>query len=202
MIPDTDITALILCGGQGRRFGNAPKPLASLKKGPNRRALVDHVIATLPDSIPILISANSHLADYKARAPVIRDTDLGTQNSGPLLGIYSALGVIDTPWLLVCPADMPLLGPEWYRPLTNAQEQRPGPRVIHDGVRLQSLLCLIPLSVRPDLQDYLEQGGQSVRDWHRRVHALEVKVDTAADAFSNVNTREELKILEHSLLQR
>jgi molybdopterin-guanine dinucleotide biosynthesis protein A len=202
VIPDTDITALILCGGQGRRFGNDPKPLATLKKGPNRRALVDHVIATLPASMSILISANSHLADYEARAPVIRDIDLGAQNSGPLLGIYSALGVIDTPWLLVCPADMPLLGPEWYRPLANAQEQRPGPRVIHDGIRLQSLLCLIPLSVCQDLQDYLEQGGQSVRDWHRRVHALEVNVGTNANAFINVNTREELAILEQSLLQR
>ena len=202
MIPDTDITALILCGGQSRRFGDAPKPLATLKKGPHRRAMVDHVIATLPESIPILISANSHLADYEARAPVIRDVELSAPNSGPLLGIYSALGVIDTPWLLVCPADMPVLGPGWYRPLTNEQEQTPSPRVIHDGVRLQSLLCLIPKVVRGDLQDYLEQGGQSVRDWHRRVHALEVKVGTDAEAFINVNTREALEQLEQLLLHR
>jgi molybdopterin-guanine dinucleotide biosynthesis protein A len=158
--------------------------------------MVDHVLATLPKNLPRLISANTCIEDYGARGQVVGDTDLNNAE-GPLLGVYSAMHLVTSPWVLACPGDMPLLPTNWYAPLLEQATEADRPWVLHDGSRLQPLLCLIPTGFAEDLYSYLEGGNRSVHQWHSRVRAKEVLVSAAdtARAFTNINTQRELERL-------
>ena len=196
MIETKDITAVILCGGKGSRFGPVEKPLARFTRAGITAAMVDHVLATLPKNLPRLISANTCIEDYGARGQVVGDTDLNNAE-GPLLGVYSAMHLVTSPWVLACPGDMPLLPTNWYAPLLEQATEADRPWVLHDGSRLQPLLCLIPTGFAEDLRSYLEGGNRSVHQWHSRVRAKEVLVSAAdtARAFTNINTQRELERL-------
>jgi len=194
LIETQDITAVILCGGKGSRFGPFEKPLARFTTNGRSCAMVDHVIATLPEGLPRLISANRHLDDYATRGQIICDVALpGTE--GPLLGIYSAMLAARRSWILVCPGDMPLLARDWHQPLLESVADLDTPRVLHDGERLQSLLCLIPTRLRENLHRYLEGGGKSVHLWHRQANALQVVVSGSVKDFTNINTQDALEDL-------
>lgn len=198
------ITAVILCGGHGRRFDGAEKPLARLSLAGKTQAMVDHVIDALPRDLPRLISANNFAEEYHQRGKVIADRCLGEDVEGPLLGIYSAMLAAARPWLLVCPGDMPMLPQNWYAPLIESVDDSLNaslnaslrasarPRVIHDGEGLQPLLCLVPVSLASSLKDYLEQGGKSVQQWHRSVFSHPVEFSGSPEALINVNTRQAL----------
>ena len=196
MIETKDITALILCGGKGSRFGLVEKPLALFTRAGITAAMVDHVLATLPENLPRLISANTCIEDYGTRGQVVGDADLNDAE-GPLLGIYSAMHLVTSPWILVCPGDMPLLPTNWYTPLMEQATEADIPCVLHDGARLQPLLCLIPTQLVEDLRRYLEDGGKSVHQWHSRVGATEVLASgvDAAREFTNINTQQALERL-------
>jgi molybdopterin-guanine dinucleotide biosynthesis protein A len=196
LIETKDITAVILCGGKGSRFGPVEKPLARFTRAGITAAMVDHVLATLPKNLPRLISANTCIEDYGARGQVVGDTDLNNAE-GPLLGVYSAMHLVTSPWVLACPGDMPLLPTNWYAPLLEQATEADRPWVLHDGSRLQPLLCLIPTGFAEDLRSYLEGGNRSVHQWHSRVRAKEVLVSAAdtARAFTNINTQRELERL-------
>ena len=202
------ITAVILCGGHGRRFGGAEKPLARLSLAGKTQAMVDHVIDALPREVPRLISANNFAEEYDQRGQVVADRCLGEHVEGPLLGIYSAMLAAARPWLLVCPGDMPLLPLNWHAPLIDSVDDSLSvslsassrPRVIHDGERLQPLLCLVPVSLASSLKDYLEQGGKSVQQWHRSVFSHPVEFSGSTGALVNINTRQALARLNAPLL--
>jgi molybdopterin-guanine dinucleotide biosynthesis protein A len=196
LIETKDITAVILCGGKGSRFGRVEKPLARFTRAGITAAMVDHVIATLPENLPRLISANTCIEDYGARGQVVGDADLNNAE-GPLLGVYSAMHLVTSPWVLVCPGDMPLLPTNWHAPLMEQATEADRPWVLHDGSRLQPLLCLIPTGFAEDLYSYLEGGNRSVHQWHSRVRAKEVLVSgaDAASELTNINTQRELERL-------
>lgn len=97
-------TAVILCGGAGRRVGGADKPL--LRQ--DGRPVVEQVLARIaPQVHAMIISANRNLERYQDYAPVVTDGAYG--DSGPLAGILAAARTVATPWLLVCPGDAPML---------------------------------------------------------------------------------------------
>ncbi len=101
MLAETDITALVLCGGAATRMGGVDKPLQLIEKAGLALPMLDHVIATFPSHSPLLISANRSIATYQRRGSVITD---GEQvGSGPLLGVLAGLSSAETEWLLVCP---------------------------------------------------------------------------------------------------
>lgn len=196
LIEIKDITAVILCGGKSRRFGPAEKPLARFTKAGTTAAMMDHVLATLPEGLPKLISANTCVQDYGTRGQVVGDAALGGAE-GPLLGVYSAMHLATSSWILVCPGDMPLLPKKWYQPLLESAAESDTPCVLHDGRRLQPLLSLIPTGLAENLRRYLEDGGKSVHQWHSRMKAKEVLVpgEDAAREFTNINTQQALERL-------
>jgi molybdopterin-guanine dinucleotide biosynthesis protein A len=102
-----------------------------------------------------------------------------------------------SPWILVCPGDMPLLSKNWYTPLLEQAAEADSPCVLHDGARLQPLLCLIPTGFAEDLRRYLEGGNRSVHQWHSHISAREVLVSgvDAAREFTNINTQQALERL-------
>ena len=207
MIAFDDISSLVLCGGQGRRFAHRDKPLVPYAGDLGLRPMVDYVIDRLPPTAELLISANRSIEDYAQRGKVIKDLESGLNLQGPLVGIYAGLITCSTPWLLVCPGDMPVLPRQWYQPLLG--EALPGEallgeallgevegkhlsRVLHDGERLQSLLCLVPKHMAKHLGSFIRSGGFAVKDWHTLAEATVCPAIDDAEAFVNINSEADL----------
>lgn len=187
-----EISSLILCGGKGERFGNKDKPLVPFDGDLGPLPMVDYAIDRLPITLELLISANRNIERYQLRSKVIQDSDFDLIGHGPLLGIYAGLITCSAPWLLVCPGDMPILPKRWYEPLLMEVRGEPRSRVLHDGERLQSLLCLIPKTLAQDLGEFIRSGGYAVRDWHSAAGAAVVPSKANPRAFVNINSEADL----------
>ena len=187
-----DISSLVLCGGKGQRFGSKDKPLVPFDGDLGPLPMVDYAIDRLPITLELLISANRNIEQYLKRGKVIQDSDCGLIGHGPLIGIYAGLIACKAPWLLVCPGDMPVLPKGWYKPLLKEITGEPRSRVLHDGERLQSLLCLLPKTLAWDLGAFLRSGGYAVRDWHSDADALIVSSKSDPGGFININSEADL----------
>ena len=193
MIALDEISSLILCGGKGERFGNEDKPLVPFDGDLGSLPMVDYAIDRLPITLELLISANRNIEQYLLRGKVIKDSDCNLLGQGPLIGIYAGLISCNAPWLLVCPGDMPVLPKEWYAPLLREVRGEARSRVLHDGERLQSLLCLIPKSLAQDLGAFIRSGGYAVKDWHSAANAAIVPSIDNPEAVVNINSEADLQ---------
>ena len=186
---DIDTTFLILCGGAGSRMAGRDKPLLEFHGKP----MLDHVLASAPDHMPRLISANRNLDQYQQRAGIVTDQAHSINGaSGPLMGIYAGLCTATTTWLLVAPGDTPCLADGWWRVMQRASG---GTRnvVAHDGQRQQRLhLLLHRKQVIVSLRDYLSAGHHQVYAWLESVDLVQAQFDTP-DAFRNINTEQDLQ---------
>jgi molybdopterin-guanine dinucleotide biosynthesis protein A len=198
LIPKSDISALVLCGGQARRFEHIDKPLAVFYGPRGPLPMVDYMLASLPAELPVMISANRSLEQYAQRARVLPDADTQLSQDGPLVGIYAGLVACETPWLLVCPGDMPLLPGGWYEGLLKVEAAGQRPRVLHDGERLQSLLCLVPKTLAEHLGQFIRGGSKSVMAWHSHSHAVQVSVAEHSTGFANINSQAEMTALQQA----
>ncbi|MFQ3789699.1 molybdenum cofactor guanylyltransferase MobA [Halomonas sp. A29] len=192
--PLTDITGLILAGGQGRRMGGRDKGLELL----GGVALANHVQARLVGRVAeVLISANRHLEGYRDLADrVVTDSEGGFQ--GPLMGIYSGLCAASTPWVLVVPCDMPSL------PLDLVDRMAAGIgshriAVAHDGERLHPVVVLLEKVLAGDLHASLAAGERKVGRWFERHAWTTVDFSDCPEAFGNLNTEEDKRRLEARL---
>ncbi len=60
------------------------------------------------------------------------------------------------------------------------------------GAQAHPVFALVRRSVLPHLEAYLARGGRKIDDWYATLRVIEVAFDDEADAFRNLNTREEL----------
>lgn len=195
----SDLTGLILAGGQARRLGGVDKGLVPL----GGRPLVEWAIRALrPQVGTLLINANRRLDLYQGFGhPVIPDRD--ADHAGPLAGIASALAAAPTGWVLCVPCDTPLVPGDLARRLADAL-LRDGADLAaaHDGTRLQPLHALIPVRLAGSLGGFLKSGGGAVREWYRSLRLAVADYSDRPEAFANVNTWEELRRLEQRLAAR
>lgn len=196
-IPRSDITGIILAGGQARRMGGAEKGLIDLLGKP----LIAHVIARLaPQVNDIIISANRDIAQYTSFGyPVIEDTLPG--HAGPLAGVLSAMASAHTGYLLIVPCDAPLLPPDLAERLTvTLTREHAEACAAHDGERIQSLFTLLHRKLAASLADYLDDGHHKVEDWLRSHRLALADFSECPDAFININTHEDVEKAEELML--
>ncbi|AKH69520.1 molybdenum cofactor guanylyltransferase [Spongiibacter sp. IMCC21906] len=179
---------LILAGGEGRRMSGQDKGLMPW----HGKALVEHLIATLPKSYQqCLISCNRHLEDYRRYGETVTDGNL--QYQGPLAGILAGMDQANTDLLLVLPCDCPQPPPQLFSRLLKSMEKTDKTICYAwDGQREQYLFALIKKSMRRSLQNYLDQGQRSVRHWYKQEAAIHVDFSDCHDSFKNFNTQKEL----------
>jgi molybdopterin-guanine dinucleotide biosynthesis protein A len=194
------LTAAILAGGEGSRFGGADKGFLLL----HGKSLIERMLMQLESQADhVLISANRNLEAYACYGhPVIRDQ--GTGFEGPLAGICAALQAACTEWVLFVPVDAVQLPENFAQRMCAATHQNgsatpSGTVVVHDGVSIIPVACLIHRRLSGDLDAALASGQRSMRDWLKRHQAVEVHFDEHPRAYWSVNTPEELQALEHSL---
>jgi len=191
----SQITGVILAGGQGRRMGGVDKGLQSL----NGQPMVEHIIARLrPQVGHLLINANRNPQAYAAFGyPVVADAV--PDFAGPLAGLHAALSAAQTPWVTTVPCESPFLPVDLVFRLFSALTAKSAEiAVARTGEQVHPVFCLCRRELLPHLSDYLARGERKFGRWYADLQAVEVPFDDQAQAFENINTREELLRFEHS----
>lgn len=190
------ISAVIIAGGRATRMGGVDKGLALLQQKP----LVQHVIERLkPQADEILINANREIVTYAAFGlPVLQDES--TDFIGPLAGFSLGLKRAKHEFMLTVPCDSPLLPLDLAEKLLNNMlESRADIAVASSDNNAHPVFCLCRKSVLPNLQTYIESGERRVSAWQKSLNYIEIDFSDNSEAFTNLNTFEDLAALELKL---
>ncbi|MFA7552960.1 MAG: molybdenum cofactor guanylyltransferase MobA [Spongiibacteraceae bacterium] len=185
----TKISAIILAGGQGRRFNGEDKGLIDWRGKP----LIQYVMTRLqPQVDQIIISCNRNIARYQQFGHATCQDTL-SDFQGPLAGIQAAMPLVKHPLVLVSPCDttqLPYdLANQLYDALSRNQADVAYP--LCNG-RSHYLPALIKTDLLPSLLAYLQSSERSVRGWYQQHKASIVQFADNDTSFSNFNYPEDL----------
>ena len=187
-IDSSDVTAVILAGGQGRRMGGQDKGLLDF----GGRLMIEIIIEALENQrIDIVINANRNQLTYQSYGyPVISDDLKDFQ--GPLAGFASAMAAVKTKFILTLPCDSPMLADNFVERFIESHNREQAPVcVAHDGERLQPVYALIDTGLLDDLKRFLQIGERKIDRWYAQYSYASVDFSTATSMFENINTPED-----------
>jgi molybdopterin-guanine dinucleotide biosynthesis protein A len=190
------ISAIILSGGRATRMNGADKGLVALQQKP----LIQHVIKRLtPQVDEILINANREIEQYQAFGYTVL-LDEVEDFLGPLAGLSLGLQHAKYDYVLTVPCDSPLLPLDLAKRLMTALlEHDADIAVASSEDNTHPVFSLCKKSVLPSLTAYLEQGERRVSTWQKSQKYIEVDFSDCNEAFTNLNTFEDLTALELKL---
>ncbi len=189
----TAVTGLVLAGGQGSRMGGVDKGLAPFRGRP----MVAHVLERLaPQVDEILVNANRNPEAYAAFGHrVVADEIPGF--AGPLAGFERGLAHARGELVATVPCDSPFLPPDLVPRLRAALESAGADlAVARTGTQAHPVFCLMRRTVHASLERFLASGQRKIDRWYAALAVVEVAFDDEAQAFANINTRDELADLE------
>jgi len=182
------VSGIVLAGGQGRRMGGVDKGLQLLRGKP----MVAWVIERLtPQVAEIIVNANQNLESYARLGHRVVPDAIGGF-AGPLAGLHAGLGAVSHPYAVTVPCDSPFLPLDLVARLRKALGAN-DLAVAKTGDQPHPVFSLVRTSVRGHLEGFLSAGGRKIDAWYATLKVVEVSFDDEADAFRNINTREELK---------
>ena len=187
MVPS--VTGLILAGGKGSRMGGVDKGLQAFRG----KRLVDHVYERLAPQVGgIIINANQNQDEYRSFGVRVVSDAIGGF-AGPLAGFHAGLSVSKRPFLASAPCDSPFL-PEDLIARLYARIDETGAElaVAKTGDQPHPVFSLMRRGVLDHLADFLKEGGRKIDAWYATLNVVEVAFDDEAEAFSNINTLDEL----------
>ena len=188
-----EITGVVLAGGQGSRMGGVDKGLAMFRGKP----MAAHAIERLaPQVDELLVNANRNADEYaRFGHPVICDEIAGF--AGPLAGFERGLAHAKGKLVVTVPCDSPFLPADLVARLRSAMEREHAElAVAKTGEQAHPVFCLMRRDLHASLRDFLARGERKIDRWYAAHKAIEVAFDDEADAFRNINTRDELTGLE------
>jgi molybdopterin-guanine dinucleotide biosynthesis protein A len=190
------ITGVILAGGRGSRMGNVDKGLKPLRGKP----MVQWVIERLePQVDELLINANQNLEIYGRLGHRVIPDEIGGF-AGPLAGLERGLAEARHPLVATAPCDSPFLPADLIARLHAAlAREKAEIAVARTGDQPHPVFCLCRSEVREGLTAFLSAGGRKIDAWYARLKSIEVPFDDQPDAFSNINTPDELQSFESCL---
>ncbi|MGB3936850.1 MAG: molybdenum cofactor guanylyltransferase MobA [Burkholderiales bacterium] len=181
------VTGIVLAGGQGRRMGGVDKGLQPLHGEP----MIAAVLARLaPQVAEILINANQNLEAYARFGHRVVPDAIGGF-AGPLAGLHAGLGAAKHGLVLTVPCDSPFLPLDLLARLQKRLDDN-DLAVAKTGDQPHPVFALVRKSVRANLETFLAGGGRKIDAWYATLKVVEVAFDDEAEAFRNINTREEL----------
>ena len=187
------VSGIVLAGGQGSRMGGVDKGLQPFRGKP----MVAHVIERLaPQVDELLINANRNPDDYaRFGHRVIADEIPGF--AGPLAGFERGLAHASGELVATVPCDSPFLPADLIARLRAQLESADAElAVARTGEQPHPVFTLMRRDVLPSLQRFLGSGQRKIDRWYGELRVAEVAFDDEADAFLNINTRDELAKLE------
>jgi molybdopterin-guanine dinucleotide biosynthesis protein A len=188
-----EVSGIVLAGGQGSRMGGVDKGLQLFRGKP----MAAHVVERLaPQVDELLINANRNPEAYAQFGHrVIADEIEGF--AGPLAGFERGLAHAKGDLVVTVPCDSPFLPADLVARLREALEgEQAELAVAKTGEQAHPVFSLMRRSVHASLRDFLAGGQRKIDRWYGALDVVLVSFDDEADAFLNINTREELASLE------
>ncbi|HET7765403.1 MAG TPA: molybdenum cofactor guanylyltransferase MobA [Burkholderiales bacterium] len=161
------------------------------------RRLVDHVYQRLAPQVGgVIINANQNQEVYRSfGVRVVSDAVSGF--AGPLAGMHAGLSVSKRPLLASVPCDSPFLAEDLIARLyARIDETGAELAVAKTGDQPHPVFSLMRRGVLDHLSDFLKEGGRKIDAWYAGLNVVEVAFDDEAEAFSNINTLDELASYE------
>ena len=191
------VTGIILAGGRGTRMGTVDKGLKILRGKPMVQWVAERFA---PQVAEVLINANQNIDRYQIFGyKVIPDEIDGF--AGPLAGLHRGLSEATHELVATAPCDSPFLPTDLIARLHAAMDKAGADlTVAKTGDQPHPVFCLCRKSVLPSLTDFLAGGGRKIDAWYAKLKVVEVLFDDQPDAFSNVNTADELAAFERGPL--
>ena len=189
MMDARDVTGIVLAGGQGRRMGGVDKGLVAFRGAP----MVAAVIARLAPQVgAIVVNANQNADAYAAFGHRVVPDAVGGF-AGPLAGLHAGLAAVATRHAVTVPCDSPFLPHDLVARLGAALDAHDAElAVARTFDQPHPVFALVRADVRPNLEAFLAGGGRKIDAWYAALRVVEVAFDDEADAFRNINTRDEL----------
>jgi len=174
-------------------MGSVDKGLQLLRGQPMAAWVIERFA---PQVDEILINANQNPDRYAALGyRVIPDEIAGY--AGPLAGLHRGLTEAAHDLVATVPCDSPFLPRDLVARLGAALEREHAEiAVAKTGEQPHPVFCLCRRSVLPGLTAFLAAGGRKIDAWYANLKVIEVAFDDNPDAFSNINTDEELRAFE------
>lgn len=187
------VSAIVLSGGRGQRFGFEDKGLVEWRGQP----LVAHVLQRLHNQCQqLVVNCNRNGQRYQSFGyPVFEDEN--KDYPGPLEGIRSSAAAVLHPWCLIAANDTPKLPLDLVDTLLAAA-------MAHDwqvayprcGERRHFLPVLVETKILSSIERQLQTSDHSLHGWFGHFRTGEVDFSCQADAFANVNTPQILQSLD------
>ncbi len=184
-----DVTGIVLAGGQGRRMGGVDKGLVEFRGAP----MVATVIARLaPQVAAIVVNANQNADAYAAFGHRVVPDAVGGF-AGPLAGLHAGLAAVATRYAVTVPCDSPFLPHDLVARLSAGLATAGADvAVARTFDQPHPVFALVRSALRPHLEAFLAGGGRKIDAWYASLSVVEVPFDDEAEAFRNINTRDEL----------
>lgn len=186
----SQITGLILAGGQGSRLGGVDKGLQMFAG----QTLAQHALQRLaPQVNRVMISANRNLEAYRRLGvPVWPDPVDMAGYEGPLAGFLAGLQHCETEYMATVPCDCPRFPADLVQRLSQAlAESQADIAVARTPSGLEPAFCLIRRELQASLLGYMQSGQRKIERWTAQHRRAEVAFDDER-AFFNINTPDEL----------
>ena len=168
-------------------MGGVDKGLVLLRGKP----MVAWVLERLaPQANEIIVNANQNLEAYGAFGHRVVPDAIGGF-AGPLAGLHAGLSQARHPLAVTVPCDSPFLPLDLVARLGKALGAN-DLAVAKTGDQPHPVFSLVRRSVLEHLEAFLRNGGRKIDAWYSTLEVIEVSFDDEADAFRNINTREEL----------
>ena len=153
-----------------------------------------------PQVDEVLINANQNLPVYAGFGHRVIPDEI-TGFAGPLAGLHRGLSEAAHELVATVPCDSPFLPRDLIARLRGALDrERAELAVARTGDQPHPVFCLCRRQVLPGLTDFLSSGGRKIDAWYARHKVVEVLFDDEPEAFSNVNTEDELRTFEKGAL--
>jgi molybdopterin-guanine dinucleotide biosynthesis protein A len=161
------------------------------------KPMVAHAIERFAPQVgELLINANRNPEAYAQFGHrVIADEIAGF--AGPLAGFERGLAHASGALVATVPCDSPFLPLDLVARLRTALEAAGADlAVAKTGEQAHPVFCLMRRGVHASLVGFLARGERKIDRWYGALKITEVSFDDEADAFLNINTRDELASLE------
>lgn len=169
-------------------MGGVDKGLQPLRGKP----MVAWVLERLaPQVSEIIVNANQNLEAYARFGHRVVPDAIGGF-AGPLAGLHAGLTAASHPLAVTVPCDSPFLPLDLVARLRKALSEN-DLAVAKTGDQAHPVFSLVRREVLEHLSHFLSSGGRKIDAWYATLKVVEVPFDDEADAFRNINTREELK---------
>ena len=190
------ITAMVLAGGRGSRWGGQDKGLIRVDNAPLAWLALQRLQAKPHKALAgLTINANRHTETYAQWGwPVWSDED-PEAFKGPLAGWQTGLRHCPTPWLLSVPCDTPDFPEDLIGHMVQTQGQTGAALVLAAsqdaaGRHPHPVFALLHTDLLPSLNAFVHDGGRRVMAWCEAQAPAWAIFDAGPehDPFANLNS--------------